>query len=102
MRKVKARTKKANVNEKCKERDGGDTPSQNTCRNLFGPSEIDLDSEGNVQTIPVNSAFDISGFQNMVESQESMQLGLDGSQPLPKWYGSDFCNIERTSNFNFF
>ncbi|KAF5477392.1 hypothetical protein F2P56_004037 [Juglans regia] len=84
MRKVKARTKKSTVKRKRKERDGGDIQSQNTCRNLFGPSKIDLDSEGNVQTIPVNSAFDISGFQNMVESQESMQLGLDGSQPLPK------------------
>ncbi|KAF5469800.1 hypothetical protein F2P56_010360 [Juglans regia] len=84
IRKVKARTKKANVKgSKRKERDGEDTPSHNTSRNLFGPSEI-VDAEGNVQTIPVSSAFDISGFQNMVGSQESMQLGVDGSQPLPK------------------
>ncbi|XP_042962559.1 protein FAR1-RELATED SEQUENCE 5-like [Carya illinoinensis] len=78
IRKGKAKTKKANLLGKRKERDGGYTPAQDTCRNLFGPAEID----GNMQTIQVSSTFDISGNQNMAGSQESVLFGLDGSQPV--------------------
>ncbi|KAF5481758.1 hypothetical protein F2P56_002386 [Juglans regia] len=69
MQKVKARTKKANVKGKRKERDEGDLPAQNTCRNLFGSSEIDLTAE-NMQ------------IQLGVDGSQPLQLGLDGSQPV--------------------
>ncbi|XP_042941107.1 protein FAR1-RELATED SEQUENCE 5-like [Carya illinoinensis] len=78
IRKGKAKTKKANLLGKRKERDGGYTPAQDTFRNLFGPAEMD----GNMQTIRVSSTFDISGNQNMAGSQESILFGLDGSQPV--------------------
>ncbi|XP_042942625.1 protein FAR-RED ELONGATED HYPOCOTYL 3-like [Carya illinoinensis] len=40
IRKVKAKQKKAPVKGKRKQRDERDTPVMNTCRNLFGPSEV--------------------------------------------------------------
>ncbi|XP_040994276.1 protein FAR1-RELATED SEQUENCE 6-like [Juglans microcarpa x Juglans regia] len=49
MRKVKGKTKKAVINRKRKHRDGGDTPVQDTCRNLFGLSEIDISNVSYVQ-----------------------------------------------------
>ncbi|XP_035546041.1 uncharacterized protein LOC109005763 [Juglans regia] len=85
MRKVKAKIKKAPVKEKSKQRDGRDTPVMDTCRNLFGPSEIDMSTAGGMQFVPDNSAFDISGTQlreTVIPSQQSMQFGLDRSQPV--------------------
>ncbi|XP_042939456.1 protein FAR1-RELATED SEQUENCE 12-like [Carya illinoinensis] len=49
MRKFKQRTNKATVKGKCKERDGSPLPTQNTCRNLFGLSEIAINEVENVQ-----------------------------------------------------
>ncbi|XP_042984413.1 protein FAR1-RELATED SEQUENCE 5-like isoform X2 [Carya illinoinensis] len=49
MRKVKVKTKKMPVKGKRKERDGRDTPVMDTCRNLFGPLEIDMSNVGGVQ-----------------------------------------------------
>ncbi|XP_035550313.1 protein FAR1-RELATED SEQUENCE 5-like isoform X2 [Juglans regia] len=85
MRKVKAKMKKAPVKRKRKQRDGGDIPVMDTCKNLCGPSEIDMSNIASVQAVPDNSAFDISGTQlqeTVIVSQESMQFGLDGSQPV--------------------
>ncbi|XP_042983214.1 uncharacterized protein LOC122312622 [Carya illinoinensis] len=85
VRKVKAKAKKAPVKGKCKQRDGGDTPLPNTCRNLFGPSEEDISNVGLMQPIEDSPVVDISGTQrqeSMIGSQESMLFGLDGSQPV--------------------
>ncbi|KAG6619011.1 hypothetical protein I3842_Q113200 [Carya illinoinensis] len=46
IRKVKTKAKNAIVKKKRKQRDGGDTPMPNTCRNLFGPSEEDISNVG--------------------------------------------------------
>ncbi|XP_041007328.1 protein FAR1-RELATED SEQUENCE 5-like isoform X2 [Juglans microcarpa x Juglans regia] len=84
VRKVKVKTKKVPVKGKRKQRDGEDTPVVDACKNLCGPSEIDISNIGGLQ-VPDNSAFDISGTQpqeTMIVSQESMQFGLDGSQPV--------------------
>ncbi|XP_041003998.1 protein FAR1-RELATED SEQUENCE 6-like [Juglans microcarpa x Juglans regia] len=48
MWKVKAKQKKASVKGKRKQRDGEDIPVQDTCRNLFGPSEVDITRLGEV------------------------------------------------------
>ncbi|XP_042950292.1 protein FAR1-RELATED SEQUENCE 5-like [Carya illinoinensis] len=53
--KAKTKTKKALVKGKCKQRDGGDTPIVDTCRNLFGPSGMDAPSVGDVQADPYSS-----------------------------------------------
>ncbi|XP_042952303.1 protein FAR1-RELATED SEQUENCE 5-like [Carya illinoinensis] len=57
IRKAKAKTKKQPAKGKRKERDGGDTqsvdkgdtPVEEVCRSLFGPSEIDLSNVGHMQ-----------------------------------------------------
>ncbi|XP_042963494.1 protein FAR1-RELATED SEQUENCE 5-like [Carya illinoinensis] len=72
MRKAKAKTKKAPSKGKRKERDGGDIPAVDTCRNLFGITQMDMPN------------VDVTGSQlreTVIQSQESMQFGLDGSAP---------------------
>ncbi|KAG6666526.1 hypothetical protein CIPAW_01G036500 [Carya illinoinensis] len=82
MRKAKAKTKKAPVKGKRKERDGGDTrvvekgdaPVAEVCRSLFGTSEIDLSNVGDMQAIP-GVGIDITGTQSreiVMQSQESV------------------------------
>ncbi|KAF5448061.1 hypothetical protein F2P56_033564 [Juglans regia] len=87
MQKAKAKTKKAPAKGKRKERDGGDTqvadrgdtPTVEVCRNLFGPAEMAVPERESV-------AVDVTGTQPrehfVMQSQESIQFGLDGSQPL--------------------
>ncbi|KAF5472737.1 hypothetical protein F2P56_009430, partial [Juglans regia] len=72
MRKLKGKTKKAPVNQKRKQRDGGDTPVPDTCRNLFGPSVLDVSN-----LVQDKSAVVIDGTQ----IGQTVQFGLDGSQP---------------------
>ncbi|XP_035548752.1 protein FAR1-RELATED SEQUENCE 5-like [Juglans regia] len=79
MRKVKAKQKKAPVKGKRKQRDEGDTPLPDVCRNLFRPSDVDITSPRQMQ--PVRD----SGTQlqeTVIASQESIQFGLDGDQPV--------------------
>ncbi|XP_041001718.1 protein FAR1-RELATED SEQUENCE 5-like [Juglans microcarpa x Juglans regia] len=89
MRKAKVKTKSTPGNGKRKEHNEGDTPVvRQICRNLFLTPEIDMSSVGGVQTIPESTAIDINGTQNqetMFQSQESLQFGLDGSQPKCGW-----------------
>ncbi|XP_040986361.1 uncharacterized protein LOC121234486 [Juglans microcarpa x Juglans regia] len=49
MQKVKAKTKRAPMKGKRKQRDGGDTTVVDTCRRLFGPSEMDTPNVEQVQ-----------------------------------------------------
>ncbi|XP_040985885.1 protein FAR1-RELATED SEQUENCE 5-like [Juglans microcarpa x Juglans regia] len=70
MRKVKAKTKRVLVKGKRKQRDGGDTAVVDTCRRLFGGGEMDTPNVEQVQAR-----------ETVIGSQESMQFGLDESQP---------------------
>ncbi|KAF5480160.1 hypothetical protein F2P56_000926 [Juglans regia] len=83
MRKLKGKTKKAPVNRKRKQRDGGDTPVPDTCRNLFGPSVLDVSN-----LVQDKSAVVIDGTQ----IGQTVQFGLDGSQP--KQLGLDDSQLE--------
>ncbi|XP_042988763.1 protein FAR1-RELATED SEQUENCE 5-like [Carya illinoinensis] len=87
MRKVKTKANNVTVKKKHKQRDRGDTPMPNTCRNLFGPSDEDISNVGLMQSPPIEDSpvVDISVTQrqeSMIGSQESMHFGLDGSQPV--------------------
>ncbi|XP_042971413.1 protein FAR1-RELATED SEQUENCE 5-like [Carya illinoinensis] len=84
MRKSLAKARKTPGKGKHKERDGGDTPILNTQRSLFGHSEIDIVGAGLVEVVPESTALDFSGTQvrtPVLQSQESILLGLDESQP---------------------
>ncbi|KAF5441781.1 hypothetical protein F2P56_037011 [Juglans regia] len=67
IRRVKGKTKKAEL--KRKQREGGDIPVQDTCRNLFGPSEL-------VQEKSANMVGGTQLGERMVGSQESAGKGL--------------------------
>ncbi|XP_041010025.1 protein FAR-RED ELONGATED HYPOCOTYL 3-like [Juglans microcarpa x Juglans regia] len=76
LQKVKEKMKKAKEREN---RDEEDTPIVDTCRMLFGLSNLDV-SNAILENVP---AADISGTQSretVIQSQESMQFGLDGLQ----------------------
>ncbi|KAF5451928.1 hypothetical protein F2P56_026982 [Juglans regia] len=85
LRKVKEKTKKATGKAKRKQRDGEDTPVGDTCRRLFGPSDLDFFNVGHARVIPKSiPTVEISGTQDretVLQSQESMQFGFNGSQP---------------------
>ncbi|KAF5448937.1 hypothetical protein F2P56_029428 [Juglans regia] len=90
MRKVKAKQKKAPVKGKRKQRDEGDTPLPDVCRNLFRLSDVDITSPRQMQ--PVRD----SGTQlqeTVIASQESIQFGLDGDQPVQ--HGFDGSQLEQ-------
>ncbi|XP_042962580.1 protein FAR1-RELATED SEQUENCE 9-like [Carya illinoinensis] len=76
LQKVKEKTKQAQGKGKRKQRDGEDISVDDVRKNLFGV----------VQTVPESiPAADIIGAQpqeRLMQSQESMQFGLVGSQPL--------------------
>ncbi|XP_042964807.1 uncharacterized protein LOC122299037 [Carya illinoinensis] len=78
IRKTKAKTKKTPSKGKRKERDGGDTQAMDTCRNLFGNTQMDMP---NVEITRSQLR------ETVIQSQESIQSGLDRSQPLK--YGMD-------------
>ncbi|KAF5444893.1 hypothetical protein F2P56_033985 [Juglans regia] len=65
--------------------DVGGTPMLSTQRSLFGHEENELANARHVQANPENTAFDIGGTQirgTVIQSQERMQIGLNGSQPI--------------------
>ncbi|XP_035542140.1 protein FAR1-RELATED SEQUENCE 5-like [Juglans regia] len=79
MRKVKVKQKKAPVTGKRKQRDEGDTPLPDTCRNLFGPSEVDITSPSELQI-----QFGLDGSQPVghgLDGSQPVEHGFDGSQP---------------------
>ncbi|KAF5481220.1 hypothetical protein F2P56_001888 [Juglans regia] len=82
---IKEKTKKAAEKEKCKQRDGEDTPVEDTCRRLLGPSDLDFSNVEHARAIPKSIPIvDISRTQareTLLQSQESMQFVFDGSQP---------------------
>ncbi|XP_042950377.1 protein FAR1-RELATED SEQUENCE 5-like [Carya illinoinensis] len=83
--KVKHTTKKASQKGKCKQPHGIQGVDVGMCRNLFGQADV-----GTTQNVPVQPSqyttevLDFSatelGFA-VNETQESMQIGLDGTQP---------------------
>ncbi|XP_042962684.1 protein FAR1-RELATED SEQUENCE 5-like [Carya illinoinensis] len=82
LRKVKEKTKKAQGKGKHKQRDGDDTHGVDTCRSLFGPSDLDVSNIGHVQAIPDRSlAYDIRETQStdpVIQTQQSVEsmIGL--------------------------
>ncbi|XP_042956375.1 protein FAR1-RELATED SEQUENCE 6-like [Carya illinoinensis] len=74
------------MEKELRKRDGDDTHGVDTCRSLFGPSDLDVSNIGHVHAIPDRSlAYDIRGTQStdpVIQTQQSMEFGLDGSQPL--------------------
>ncbi|XP_042944843.1 protein FAR1-RELATED SEQUENCE 5-like [Carya illinoinensis] len=77
LRKVKEKTKRAQGKGKRKQRDGEDTPVVDVCKNLFGFEQAVRES------IPAPYITEAQPQETFVQSQESMLVGLDGSQPLP-------------------
>ncbi|XP_042954654.1 protein FAR1-RELATED SEQUENCE 1-like [Carya illinoinensis] len=77
LRKVKEKTKRAQGKGKCKQRDGEDTPVVDVRKNLFGFEHAVRES------IPTPDITEAQPQETFVQSQESMLVGLDGSQPLP-------------------
>ncbi|XP_042952122.1 protein FAR1-RELATED SEQUENCE 5-like [Carya illinoinensis] len=85
IRKVKAKAKNATVKGKRKQRDEGDTPLPDTCRNLFGPSDKDICDVGLSQLVEDSSILEKCRTQrqeSMIGNQEMMFFGLDESQPV--------------------
>ncbi|XP_042977272.1 protein FAR1-RELATED SEQUENCE 5-like [Carya illinoinensis] len=73
MRKVKAKQKKAQVVQKRKQRDEGDTVPMGTKRSLFGPSEADAYSN--------HGQFTVMDSSGTTQSVQSWYFGSQGSNP---------------------
>ncbi|XP_042982391.1 protein FAR1-RELATED SEQUENCE 5-like isoform X1 [Carya illinoinensis] len=77
IRKVRAKAKNATVKGKRKQRDGGDTPLPDTCRNLFGPSDKDTCDVGLSQLVEESSILEKCRTQrqgSMIGSQEMVLI----------------------------
>ncbi|XP_042957697.1 uncharacterized protein LOC122293240 [Carya illinoinensis] len=76
LRKVKEKTKRAQGKGKRKQRDGEDISVVDVRKNLFGVVQTELES------IPAADPVGAQPEERLMQSQESMQFGLVGSQPL--------------------